>query len=220
MEPHQCLLEASRRETVDNDMSRYWQRKHAQFAQARANQPLGAIVFMGDSLTERFDLDLWLGARGRKPFINRGIGGDKVGGGRYLGLIDRVDDIVQLAPHTLVIMIGINDLVFAQTPERQMQVCYAVLLDEVSRRLPNTRVVTVATLPAPRFAWADPALGRWNTYLGQVARQRQVTHIDLVAFMGGLNSDELAALYDADGLHLSPTGYQRWAKMMAGHLPR
>ena len=61
------------------------------------------VVFIGDSITEGWDLNVYF----RKGYmLNRGIGGDVVEGVAF-----RFDaDVVQLKPHACVMLIGINDV--------------------------------------------------------------------------------------------------------------
>ncbi len=67
------------------------------------NQPID-ILFIGDSITELWDMNAYL--KTDAFFVNRGIGGDV---SEYL--LKRFDaDCIQLKPKTCILMIGTNDI--------------------------------------------------------------------------------------------------------------
>ena len=62
------------------------------------------FVFLGDSIFQHWDLDLWFSPDKYK--VNRGIGGDM---SRYM-LLRSEADVFQLHPHRAIVMAGTNDL--------------------------------------------------------------------------------------------------------------
>ena len=62
------------------------------------------FVFLGDSIFQHWDLNLWFG--GGKYIVNRGIGGDT---SEYM-LRRSEADVFQLRPRTVIVMAGTNDL--------------------------------------------------------------------------------------------------------------
>ena len=63
------------------------------------------ILFVGDSITNWWDLDLYFGDLGY--IVNRGIGGDTTE-----GILKRSDaDVFQLEPKSVVYMAGVNDII-------------------------------------------------------------------------------------------------------------
>ena len=72
---------------------------------ARINN--SSVVFLGDSLTEGFDLERYFPTAN---VVNRGLSGDTTYQVRY-----RMDEIVIANPAKLFLMIGINDLFQGET---------------------------------------------------------------------------------------------------------
>jgi lysophospholipase L1-like esterase len=204
-----CLKPPEHRAVVRNASSAHWDARMARFGAETTTSPVPRSVWLGDSHTERFDLAQYFPG---VVAINRGIGGDKVGGGRYLGITDRRDDIVALKPDVLVVMIGINDIVFAATPLEGMERCFRAWLNDIRMRLPKTRLVIVSVPKAPRFADRDRAVEAWNQFLLAQAMATGARWVDLA---GALANSPLAKIYDADGLHLGRDGYRVWAGLMA-----
>lgn len=73
---------------------------------------------------------------------NRGIGSDTT-----LGLLDRLDSVVDQSPETIVCMIGVNDLAQGATSEETSERT-AEIIDELHRELPDSRLILVSVLPA------------------------------------------------------------------------
>ena len=196
-------------------MSRYWVARVAAFA--AESPPRGALVFAGDSMTERFALARHLPAS-LGPFVNRGVGGDKVGGWRYRGLLDRIEaSVIALAPRQAVLMIGVNDIVFAATPPALLDAA----ADELLRRLAAAAPLLVqSVLPARALLSVhNPAIARFNTQLAALAATHGAGWLDLrPAFTDA--QGELRAEFASDSLHLNEAGYARWAAALAPRLRR
>lgn len=201
---------------IENESSRHWHARVASFASETVAP--GAIVFLGDSMTERFPLQALLGERTTRQLVNRGIGGDKVGGWRYWGLLDRLDAVLALQPAQLVLMIGVNDLVFAATPFEVLLPSVARLLDLL--RAGGPQLVVHAVLPVrDRLATHGARIHAYNDALQTEVRRRSLAWLDLrpqFTDAEGLLRADLAS----DAVHLNAQGYQRWAQALAPHLLR
>lgn len=88
-----------------------WKQKRSGWAQ-RADQDRGAVVFLGDSITQGWGDDLGGTFAGVKV-ANRGISGDTTRG----MLIRLQDDVLSLEPAAVVLLMGTNDLEEGATPE-------------------------------------------------------------------------------------------------------
>ena len=201
---------AAQHAKVENEMSRYWRERVDGFAKEQVAP--GSIVFLGDSMTERFALQSLLGSTTQRRLVNRGIGGDKVGGWRYWGLLDRLDAVLALQPAQLVLMIGVNDLVFANTPT-------ASLHGEASRLLERLASLTRVTVQAVLPVRGDLARHRarfapYNAHLQAEAQRLRLQWLDLGPTFSdaeGLLRAELAS----DAVHLNEAGYRLWAQKLA-----
>ena len=71
--------------------------------------PSGAVVFLGNSITEQG----WWNVLFRDPkVVNRGIGGDNT-----FGMLDRLPGILAAQPSKIFLMAGINDITGGQSTE-------------------------------------------------------------------------------------------------------
>ena len=172
------------------------------------------VVALGDSLTDRGE---WWELLGR-PVANRGVAGDTVEAVRA-----RLDDVVALAPRTVLLQIGINDLL-AGTPPEALVVRHAQLVGELRRRLPRARIVVESLLPIRDEAVArDAALTtatvqRANALLQPAATAAGAEWLDAFGPLADATG-QLDPRYASDGLHLSAAGYRTWAAALARSLP-
>ena len=81
--------------------SAHWKERAAEIENIKPGRY--KVVFLGNSLTELFDLNYYFGD---STFLNCGIVGDFTE-----GLLKRADAIVRLKPGKLFIEIGINDII-------------------------------------------------------------------------------------------------------------
>ncbi len=88
-----------------------WQKRRSAFA-SRADQERGAVVFLGDSITQGWDDD-FRGALAGMKLANRGISGDTTRG----MLIRLSEDVLELDPACVVMLMGTNDIEMGATPQ-------------------------------------------------------------------------------------------------------
>jgi hypothetical protein len=88
-----------------------WRERRAAWAGQR-EQDRGAVVFLGDSITQQWGSGLDAAFPGIEV-ANRGISGDTTRG----VLIRLRDDVLVLDPQAIVLLIGTNDLEEGATPE-------------------------------------------------------------------------------------------------------
>lgn len=189
----------------------HWQQRNDIFNMERDSIGPGGTVFLGNSIIEGFDLQRWFAD---SSLINRGIVGDHMD-----GLIQRLDNsAVALEPKKLFIMIGINDIGDKRDDDYLMTM-YDTLLDTLIHELPDTEILIHSILPtSERWKNCPPKqIRRINRYLKKLARQRNVTFINLhPLFLKGrkyLNPD-----LSRDGLHLNEKGYAIWVKEIERYL--
>lgn len=156
------------------------------------------IVFVGDSLTE--------GGRWQEWFpdveaVNLGRGGDTTE-----GLIDRLDEVVELDPETIVLLIGTNDVANRRAVEQVVRNIETILAN-LHQALPDARILVQSVLP--RGAEYAEFLREINRHVWQFAATVKAHYLDLWPALavddGQLNPD-----YTDDGLHLNEAGYEAW----------
>jgi len=175
------------------------------FAQRKA-QDQGGIVFVGDSITEGWHtLEQDFAGLGLKV-VNRGIGGDTTP-----NLLYRLqDDVLDLHPRALVVLIGTNDLGQHTSPED-----IAANLQVFHRRVR-------AACPEIPIAWClvMPRLGD-DTYperikvlngllAGIAASDPRVTLCDTFSPLALPDGTSKPEDFVPDRLHLNPAGYAVW----------
>ena len=175
--------------------------------------PPGALVFLGSSTVERFDLARWFPLA---PTLNRGIGNEPLadlseralssipGDARALVLYAGSIDFRRAAsPQVGAIADGIDDLlarIVAERPE-----CAVVVLGILPERaMPPERVEALRTL---------------NDHLADHARARGAQFVATARAPLALASGALAEAFSSDSLHLSDEGYAALAGWIAEVLP-
>ena len=159
------------------------------------------LIFLGDSLTD------WHNWRLFGPHHNAGIAGDMTD-----GVLSRIPALLQKKPHTVILMIGINDLLDGTTLE-EVKRNYLRILDALSD---VEQLIILSTLPVTNVYQADQInqdVIALNTFLKNEVRKRQLHYIDLYrSFVG--NHSEIQKQYTVDGVHLSNQGYLLWESIL------
>lgn len=163
------------------------------------------IVMLGNSLTER---GFWSEYFQDKRVLNRGIGGDRI-----VGMLDRIDPIVDGQPRAIFIMAGVNDLVFTDISSADLLGQYEQMLDIIADRSPRTKVYIQSALPVDEsrgeaFKGKNARIVEFNTLLQQVAAARGLQYIDI--WSGLAEHGQLPEKYHFDGIHLKADGYKVW----------
>ncbi|WP_426265316.1 GDSL-type esterase/lipase family protein [Sphingomonas sp. PWP1-2] len=233
--PHQYQSSPDRRVVVDQDwgpwlgpfraklipslMQDFGERYLYQSANAALPPPrVGErrVVFLGDSITDRWDLAASFPGR---PYVNRGIGSQVTA-----QMVLRFhQDVVALQPAAVVILAGVNDVQGFLQHESAVQIesNWETLADLADQH--HIAVVFGALLPVDNYTDAagdvvkkrDPAeLRRLNTWLRAFCARRHYAYADYYAALvdpHGL----MTARYTADGIHPLEQGYARMAPVAA-----
>ncbi|MDT8902270.1 SGNH/GDSL hydrolase family protein [Anaeroselena agilis] len=168
--------------------------------------PARPVVFLGDSITYGGD---WGKLFPDSPVENRGIGGDST-----RGLLRRLDQVIDLKPSQIFLMIGTNDLCYnRKIPD--IIANYRTILGRFRRELPNTRIYVQSVLPFNDKLFPARALrnnvniAALNVEIRKLAAEQKMPYIDLTPAFTGPDG-RLPAKYTDDGLHLSEAGYYVW----------
>lgn len=162
------------------------------------------VVMAGDSIT----------AGGRWPelfpgvsILNRGVGGDMV-----TGLARRTDEILAHRPKLVVVLIGVNDILSANTAQQIVPV-YESIVARLVRG--GAKVIVHPILCGTRCSDEQRAeLVKVNAALPALAARHQARFLDLRPRFDdarGVVRPELTW----DGLHFTGEGYRAWHGMLA-----
>ena len=186
-----------------------WAKDMAAFEQQDRAAPFspGGIVFVGSSSIRLWDL-----ARSfpSMPILNRGFGGSQV--------IDSVTHaellVVRHKPRLVVFYAGDNDIAADKTPATVLN-DFKAFVAKVHAALPQTRIAFVAIKPSVQ-RWA--LIAKVREANGLVRRlcesDPRLGFVDVDGPMLGWDEKPRADLFVADGLHLSPKGYELWTTLV------
>lgn len=167
----------------------------------------GGIVFLGDSLTQRYPLaDFYP----NMPIYNRGIDGDTT-----VGVLKRLDvSVFALEPSIVVLQIGTNDLQVAEFPPKATIENIQLIVSKIKEGLPNVKILLVSLYPVnetPDKLIEKIVVGpRTNKDLlwmnSHLKTLDQVEFIDVYPSLCDATGN-LEMRYTKEGLHLSLNGY-------------
>jgi lysophospholipase L1-like esterase len=171
----------------------------------------GGIVFYGSSsirmwetLQEDFP-DL--------PVINAGFGGSTLAA--CVWFFERI--VVPLAPASLVLYAGDNDLGDGQSPQQVLESLRS-LLGKVAQHFPEIPVCFLSIKPSPaRRHLLDRIRETNGLALGELQAHPHACFVNLFDSMLAADGQPIAELFAEDGLHLSPAGYRLWREVLSLH---
>jgi lysophospholipase L1-like esterase len=202
------------RRTISED-PHVWEGQIRAFEKTELKRPApkGSVVFAGSST-----IRLWGGLAedmAPLPTVQRGFGGAKIN-----DLIHYMDRLI--APHDpvmVVLYIGSNDLLDfgGNRPKsiEQMQALYDTLLTGLHARLPDARIVALATFPSPLNARRAAQIEAVNEYVRKTAEDKP--WLDFISGNEALRTADGTpdrSLFRFDRVHLNRKGYARWAQIL------
>lgn len=182
-----------------------WARDHARW-QATASNDVGAVVFLGDSITEGWST---LAKDFPKMKVaNRGIGGDIT-----CGVLYRLRaDVLRLHPEAIVLLIGTNDVGDGADPE-DVAANIRLILQAIKSYNPRLKVVVCKIMPrsdgnAQLYA---QKIQKINALLEPfVKSQKNWAICDTWSIFADANGLPYPADFRPDHLHLNAAGYVVW----------
>lgn len=166
------------------------------------------IALLGDSITAQGDWANWLPER---RTVNLGVSGVTTD-----DLIARVDEVTELHPDAVSLLIGTNDLGTRKTVEHLVR-NIEYLLVTLRKSLPGTRMLVQSIMPRGR-EFADQIQDA-NRHLRQFAPTVNAQYLDLWPVFAE-EDGEIAAELSDDRLHLTERGYQQWLSELLPALER
>ena len=183
-----------------------WRERRTKWAGEVAKDQ-GAIVFLGDSITQGWHDDLDGMFPGLKT-ANRGISGDTTRG----VLVRLQDDVIALNPRAVVLLIGTNDLDEKGGSPWVVASNVRLILERLQQHNPAMPVIVCQVMPSSHEK-NRPAylIRRINQLLLELtADQPQVTVIDTWKLFAGPTNDAKLEEFP-DLLHPNAIGYAKWA---------
>ncbi len=183
------LLAAAPVNPATNPFSRMdlpWWRQRFEAKQTELAQMQPDLIFLGDSITQDWELagpepwrDFkpgWEHYYGHRRAINLGFKGDTTA-----SLLWRMrhGELSNIAPRAAVVLIGANNFGRVHWDAAQTVAGIRSVIDELHHTLPQTHVILVSILPSERSAWISENTERANAMLSaQYKTDSGVTWID------------------------------------------
>lgn len=199
-----------------NKKSMTYDEKVAGFASENSKLEKGQIVFIGDSITAGYKLNLHYFDSTLKTY-NRGISGDTTD-----WMLSRIQvSLLDLEPSKIVLMIGTNDINANKSAE-EIALNYDAILALISSKLPDAEVICISIIPQ-NTTYSDDAeennlrIRQTNEKIEALSSSYGYEYINLYDNL----TDDAGLLkqgYSRDGLHLNFRGYIAWTKALKDRL--
>lgn len=183
----------------------------ASFKELNKRAQKGGVIFVGDSITQGFPINEILSSD--KPMYNRGINGDTT-----TGVLEKLkDEVFDLLPKKVFLLIGTNDLGGGVPPEEVAQ-RIEVICRSIQETVPDTELFVESIYPVNEVDFADEvpipiisqrsneAIQLTNKGIKEVTDRLKVQYINLYPNLSDLTG-KLDKRYSYDGLHLNTEGY-------------
>ena len=186
----------------------------ASFAKQDRDRPFekGGIVFVGSSSVRMLDIPKYFPGI---VALNRGFGGAHISDvNHYLE-----QAVLQYEPGTVVFFCGGNDLWSDKSPA-QVRADFDEFTRRLFDRVPNAKLIVLATRPSPRRIRIIEQEHKLNTLFKAAADlDERVTSLEGSAarFLNEAGKPR-TELYAKDQLHMNHAGYLIWGEIIRPHL--
>ena len=150
------------------------------------------------------------------PVIDRGFGGSVIADTTHFA--NRI--VIPCHPRLIVMYAGDNDIAEGETPQRVL-VEFKAFVARVRRGLPDVAIAYISIKPSiarfamwPRMREANRLIADW------MQTQTRMSFVDVSAGMLDKSGKPRAALFRADGLHMTAAGYAVWVQALKPVLAR
>jgi len=186
-----------------------WMELHRRFLSEAKKGDID-LLFLGDSITQGWgNNDVWKRFYGPRKSANFGIGGD---GTQHVLWRIQNGELDGIEPKVVVLMIGTNNS-GSSTPLEIAQ-GITVIVGEVRRQLPRTRVLLLGIFP--RGQKPSAVRERLKSVNQQIARLDNGSHVRFLDLEKAFLDEDgtISPKIMPDYLHLSRQGYRIWADAM------
>ena len=191
------LSEGQRKGAYERIFREHYNARVALFREENAQFEKGEVevVFLGDSLTEGYDLATHYP---QYVTVNRGIGGDTTH-----GVEERLQvSVYDLEPQAVVMLIGANNM-------DTMMENYERILIGLRSNLPNTKIILVSlTSMSGEWGKKNELAKANNVKIRTLADRYGFAYVDLFNALLDPETNEIRAEYTTDGGHQTALGYE------------
>ncbi|MFT3738846.1 MAG: GDSL-type esterase/lipase family protein [Breznakibacter sp.] len=163
------------------------------------------IVMLGNSITYECQ---WYELLNRADVVNRGIPGELIE-----GVQQRIPTIFALKSHTIVLMLGINNLLHNEDAYNVFKK-YKALADTL---ITQVQLLVCSTLYTVNHKEINLQVALLNQMLEHYCKKKHIPWIDLNQQLSANQS--LKQHFSYDGIHLTAEAYSLWKEMLLPYLP-
>ena len=195
-------------QTPANAQADKWAKEMAAFEeQDRKDPAIGGVVFVGSSSIRLWDLKK---SFPEVPALNRGFGGSVIPDS--MAHVDLL--VIRHKPRIVVFYAGDNDIAAGRTPQQVFD-DYKAFVAKVHAALPATRIAFIAIKPSiQRWALVDKVRAANTLVREYAAADDRLGFVDVDGPMLGWDEKPRKDLFVADGLHMTPKGYELWTTLV------
>jgi lysophospholipase L1-like esterase len=166
----------------------------------------GKIVMVGDSLVQYVE---WGELTGRGDILNRGIGGETT-----LDVLNRIDDIINLRPRQVFLLVGVNDIL-RDCPAETTVANYQQIVAKLASN--GIQIVCLSIIKTKNRA-KNVIIDEVNQKVRLLEQGSNVSYVELndLLTLNGFMSIK----YSYDGAHLSGAGYNAIRDLIVGEMEK
>ena len=175
--------------------------------QDKKDPALGGVVFVGSSSIRLWDLKK---SFPDVPALNRGFGGSEIPDS--VAHVDLL--VIRHKPRIVIFYAGDNDIANGRTPQQVFN-DYKAFVAKVHASLPQARIAFIAIKPSiQRWALVDKVRAANALVRDFAGTDDRLGFIDVDGPMLGWDEKPRKDLFVADGLHMTPKGYEVWTALV------
>lgn len=175
-----------------------------------------SIVFLGDSITSRCDLD--------KYFPNYNVYNSGIAGNMTKDILDNMENRVFVYnPTKVFILIGTNDLVYSGLDNDGIKNNIEEIINKIYEKNSNTKIYLESIYPVNNSLNKEIVETRTNDNIKDLNNKiekicnNKCTYINMYDNLTDKN-DNMKRIYTVDGLHLNKIGYKVVASKLTKYL--
>lgn len=176
-----------------------------------------SIVFLGDSITSRCDLD--------KYFPNYNVYNSGIAGNMTKDILDNMENRVFVYnPTKVFILIGTNDLVYSELDNDGIKNNIEEIINKIYEKNSNTKIYLESIYPVSNSLNKEIVETRTNdnikdlnNKIEKICNNNKCTYINMYDNLTDKNGN-MKRIYTVDGLHLNKIGYKVVASKLTKYL--
>lgn len=193
----------------------YDKSKEKSFSEELAEAKKGEVVFLGDSITDFYDLKKY---HPEFTAYNRGISGDSTH-----HVLDRMESVYALEPSVVVLLIGVNDFMNESRSLEATAADYEKIIVALKEKLPNAKIVLQSVYPG--FDGARFKLAKWqdtikklNVIISEFSVKYDCIFADIYPCLLDNETGMMDKRYTNDGCHPNEAGYEVISKNLKPYI--